>query len=336
MSHVSSPGPARGAATSRRAALVWLLALSLVLAACSATTEDAFNSNLPDDATTGDDAATGSAPTDAGCDPDDPTRSLAPLDPLPAPSELPAGSYMAEIRSRGVLRAGVGADTLLFGYLNPQSGDIEGFDVEMARLVAEAIFGDPNRIELVPVTSAERIAAIESGQVDLVVKTMTINCDRWGSINFSSIYYESGQRLLVGSDAAVATIDDLGDEVICAVAGTTSLANLQDRGVATFEASDWTDCLVAFQQGQVSGISTDDTILAGLAAQDPYAAVVGSPFSDEPYGIGLPKEHAEFTSFVNAVLERARADGTWQALYDEWLAQILGSGTPPAAGPTRT
>ena len=328
MSHQTSPRLSRFLA----AAAVVLLALS----SCSSTTEDAFTSNLPDDAPTDDGADAPPPPADPGCDEADPTRSLAPLDPLPPSSELPTGSYMEAIRSRGVLRAGVGADTLLFGYLNPQTGNIEGFDVEIARLVAGAILGDPDMIELIPVTSAERIQAVEEGRVDLVVKTMTINCQRWGSINFSSVYYESGQRLLVGAASDVTQIDDVTDETICAVSGTTSLANLQERGVATIETRDWTDCLVEFQQGRVAGISTDDTILAGLAAQDPFATVVGEAFSAEPYGIGLPKDHPEFTSFVNAVLVEARRDGTWQALYDEWLAEILGTGSPPPAGSTRT
>ena len=321
---------------SARRSLATALVVLLVFSGCSQATEDAFTSNLPEDAAPDDNGVDEEPPVDPGCDENDATRSLAPLEPLPPPSELPAGSYMEEIRSRGVLRAGVGADTLLFGYLNPQSGNIEGFDVEMARLVAAAIFGDPNMIELIPVTSAERIPALEEGRVDLVVKTMTINCERWGSINFSSVYYESGQRLLVGAASEVTQVDDLTDETICAVSGTTSLAELVDRGVTTVEARDWTDCLVEFQQGRVTGISTDDTILAGLAAQDPFANVVGDSFSEEPYGIGLPKDRPEFTSFVNAVLQQARTDGTWQALYDEWLAEILGSGSPPPAGSTRT
>jgi polar amino acid transport system substrate-binding protein len=314
--------------------MVLLVALVLA-AACSAASEEAFTSNLPDaDAAPAGDASDAPEP-DPGCDATDPTPSIGPLEPLPGASNLPAGSYMEEIRSRGVLRAGVGVDTLLFGFLNPQTGNIEGFDVEMARLVADAIFGDPNKVELVPVTSAERIGAITSGEVDLVVKTMTINCERWASINFSTVYYESGQRLLVGAQSGVDGIENLQDQPICAVSGTTSLANLETAGIATVETPGWTACLVAFQQGRAFGVSTDDTILAGLAAQDPFAAVVGDPFSEEPYGIGLPKDRPEFTRFVNAVLEQARTDGTWQELYDEWLASILGGGIRPPAGSYR-
>jgi polar amino acid transport system substrate-binding protein len=313
---------------------VGVLTLVVVLAAggCAQAVEEPFTSNLPDEEAATDATAIEAPDDDLACDPDNPTRSLGPPEPLPALGDLPAGSYMEEIRTRGVLRAGVGVDTLLFGFLNPQSGDIEGFDVEIARLVADAIFDDPDQIELIPVTSAERIAALEDGRVDIVVKTMTINCERWASINFSTVYYESGQRLLVDAGSGIQGIDDLDDEPICAVSGTTSLATLEDAGVTTVETSGWTECLVEFQQGRALGISTDDTILAGLAAQDPFATVVGDAFSEEPYGIGLPKEQPDFTRFVNAVLEEAKADGTWRALYDEWLAEILGGAPqPPAA-----
>lgn len=312
-----------------------VLVALLLTAACSAASEEAFTSNLPDAEAAAEGDASAAPEPDPGCDATDPTPSIGPLEPLPEPANLPPGSYMDEIRSRGVLRAGVGVDTLLFGFLNPQTGNIEGFDVEMARLVADAIFGDPNNVELVPVTSAERIDALTSGEVDLVVKTMTINCERWASINFSTVYYESGQRLLVGAQSGVEEIESLQDQPICAVSGTTSLANLETAGITTIEAPGWTDCLVAFQQGRAFGVSTDDTILAGLVAQDPFAAVVGDPFSEEPYGIGLPKDHPEFTRFVNAVLEQARTDGTWQELYDAWLSSILGGGTRPPAGSYR-
>ncbi len=313
--------------------LVALLALGLVAAACAGATEEPFMSGLAAD-DDGGDGGSGAAPEpDPDCDPDNPRPSLRPTAELDGSRDFDPGSYMAEIQARGVLRAGVGADTLLFGFLNPQSGDVEGFDVDIARLVAEAIFGDPNRIELIPVQSSERIERVVAGDVDLVIKTMTINCERWGSINFSSVYYEAGQRLLVGADSEVVTLDDLTDETICAVSGTTSLTNIEAAGVDTIEVLTWTDCLVAFQQGRAQGISTDDTILAGLAAQDPYAQVADGPaFSEEPYGIGLPPDRPEFTQFVNAVLEQARQDGTWQALYDRWLAATLGdqSGPPPA------
>jgi polar amino acid transport system substrate-binding protein len=97
--------------------------------------------------------------------------------------------------------------------------------------------------------------------------------------------------------------------------------------------TDQADCLVLMQQGQVDAISTDDTILAGMVAQDRNVGIVGRPFSDEPYGIGLPPDHPEMVRFVNAVLDQVRASGTWNDLYEEWLVDLLPGGNiaPPAA-----
>lgn len=314
--------------------LAALLTLLVVSAACGSTAEEPFMSGLPETEATDDgDSGGGDDQTDPDCDDDNARPSLEPTEELTGPGQFAAGSYMAEIRDRGVLRAGVGADTLLFGYLDPQLGDIVGFDVEIARLVAAAIFGNPDQVELIPIQSAERIERLQNGDVDLVVKTMTINCERWASIDFSTVYYEAGQRLLLGEQSDAESVEELTDEVVCAVSGTTSLRNLTDAGVDTIEAVTWTDCLVEFQQGRADGISTDDAILAGLVDQDPLARVVGPRFSEEPYGVGLPKEHPEFTRFVNAVLEQARTDGTWADLYELWLADVLSPGEPIPSPP---
>ncbi|MEZ5407169.1 MAG: glutamate ABC transporter substrate-binding protein [Acidimicrobiales bacterium] len=331
----------RSTRPARRPARWLLLALTLVAsllaAACGTTTEEPFASNPTTDGGGGGGATTTAPSPDAACDAAAPERSLAPEGPLPPAGQMPAGSTMEAIAKRPdqKLRAGVGADTLLFGFLNPKSGDIEGFDVEMARLVARAIFGtDVGHLDLIPLQSSQRIPKLEAGDVDLVVKTMTINCDRWGKVNFSSVYYNSAQRLLVRAGSPIKGLADAisSGATICAVSGTTSLDLLIDEGAEVSEVGDWTDCLVEFQAGRVDGISTDDTILAGLSAQDPYAEIEGDPLSSEPYGIALPKGADDFTRFVNAVLEQARAPGgEWQVQYDQWLAPTLGPSTPPAA-----
>ena len=115
----------------------------------------------------------------------------------PPPSEMPSGSYMRKIQDRGRLIAGVSADTLLLGARNPVTGQIEGFDIDMLRAVSQALFGDPNKIELKVITAAQRIPALQDGSVDIVARNMTITCDRWKEIAFSSEYYRSGQKVLV-------------------------------------------------------------------------------------------------------------------------------------------
>lgn len=309
-----------------------LLAFGLIAAACTDSADEPFQSVVVAETASDDGGGSEAPPPDPGCDPDDARPSLSPdAGPLPEPGQMPAGSRMAEIAAEGVLRAGVANDTLLFGFLNPRSGEIEGFDVDIAKLVAEAIFGDPERIELVPIRSADRIPGLVNDEFDIVAKTMTITCQRWGSIDFSSVYYESGQKVLV-REGEEGDINQMAPETqLCAASGTTSLEAIEAAGVTPVAVPGWTDCLVLFQQGEVDGISTDDTILAGLAAQDPFAVVAGELFSEEPYGIGSSKEFPEFTRFINAVLEEARADGTWQELYDLWLAETLGEQTAPSA-----
>lgn len=324
--------------------LLLLVVLGLLAGACASTSEQPFASGVT---TTTAAAQTGPTTTvrDPACVDDKVSASYKPPATMPTPGDMPAGSYMAEVKARDLgggqraLVAGVGADTLLFGFLNPKTGNLEGFDVEMAKLVGKAIFGpsfDPERnLRLVPLQSSERIARLRTpvaqGGVDLVIKTMTITCQRWAQIDFSTTYYESGQKLLVPATSDVTSIDQAAGLRICAVAGTTSLVNLQNRGLQVITEGDWTDCLVDVQQGRADAVSTDDTILAGLSAQDPQVKVVGEPFTAEPYGIGLPQGHQEFTRFVNGVLEQARADGAWQTAYNNLLLARLGPSKPPPA-----
>jgi len=259
--------------------------------------------------------------------------SLRPTGALPAPGRMPAGSTMAEIQRRGRLVLGTSQDTLLFSSRNPFTGKVEGFDVDMARLIAAAIFGDPDKIQIKVIGYDKRVSSAVDGSVDIVADTMTANCARWKDVNFSTIYYDAGQKVLVSSDSTAKSIDDLGGKKVCAAVGSTSLDNIgkaaskpQPVGKASFG-----DCLVAFQQNEVDAISTDDTILAGMAAQDPYAKVVGPKFTEEPYGLAMSPKSPEFTRFVNAVLDKARTDGTWAATYKKWLGAFGPAPQPPKA-----
>jgi polar amino acid transport system substrate-binding protein len=244
---------------------------------------------------------------------------------------------MAEIVARGKLVVGVDQNTLQFGFRDPRTGEIGGFDVDMARQVAKALFGDENAIQLRVLTSSQRIPALTSGEVDLVVQTMTITCERLEDVAFSSVYYLAGQQILVKKDSGYDGIDALADKVVCAAEGSTSLANIVNADVdpkpVGMQVAGWTDCLVMLQQNQVDAVSTDNTILAGLAAQDPTTHVLPERISDEPYGMAMPRGQDDFVRFVNAVLEQLRTDGTWARIYGDWVAGLLPGvpAVPPAA-----
>jgi polar amino acid transport system substrate-binding protein len=260
---------------------------------------------------------------------DNATQSYDPLSPMPAPGAMPDGTTMAEIQERGRLIVGVSADTFLLGSRNPQTGDIEGFDIDMARAVADAIFGDPERIQLTVITAADRIPVLESGTVDIVVRNMTMTCSRWEQIGFSAEYYRSGQKILVRQGSDITGLEDLAGQRVCAPNATSSMENLIRLApeAVPVGSSNHTGCLVLFQRGEVDAITGDDTVLAGLAAQDPYAVVLaGDAFTEEPYGVGVNAEERDLAAFVNGVLEQMRADGSWQAAYDRWLAPTLGAG----------
>lgn len=270
------------------------------------------------------------ATASTGCDRD---SSLRP-GPLPAPGAMPPGSTMAAIAERGYLIVGVDQNQFLFGFRDPATGRLEGFDIDIAREIARAIFGDPDRIDLRVVDAGEREAVLQSGQVDMVARTFSINCDRKKNVAFSSVYFLADQRILVQKGSGIDSAAMLAGKKACAVAGTTSLAKLfeLDPRPTVLSATTWTDCLLMLQLGQIDAIGTDFVVLSGLAAQDPNVEVVGPSISVEPYGLGIKKENADFVRFVNGVLEKLRDDGTWQRLYDENLRSLGPSpGPPPAA-----
>lgn len=269
-------------------------------------------------------ASTASVPgkvSAAACDPY--ASSLAPS----GPPVVTPGSFMAKIRARGYLIAGVDQNTYHFGFLNPLDGQVEGFDIDMIKAVAEAIFGNPDKVEYKAISDAQRIPDIRSGAVDIVAHTMTITCARLKQVAFSSVYFEAAQRVLVLKNSPARSLADLKGQKVCATAGSDSLAVIAAAGAIPVAVTYWTDCLVLLQQGDVAAISTDDSILAGLEAQDPWTMMVGPRLTNEPYGLAISLQHPDFVRFVNAVLQQLRTDGQWAASYAHWI------GTPVPAPP---
>jgi polar amino acid transport system substrate-binding protein len=260
------------------------------------------------------------------------TPSLPALNPLPAPGAMPAGSYEATIAKRGYLIGGVDDNTYLWGYRDPATGSLTGFDIDMLHQVSQAIFGHPDQIHFVVVPNADRITDVQSGKVDVVAETMTITCARKKSVDFSTVYYDAGQTLLVPDGSTIKSYHDLGGKRVCAIVGSTSLQNLAALKVSPpmhlVQVTNQTDCLVMLQQGEIDAISTDNTILQGLAAQDPNVKLVGNGFTNEPYGMAINESHPDFVSFVNAVLAKERADGTWTGIYKKWLWPVVGGTIP--------
>ena len=319
--------------------------LLLSLAACGAGGyAQTPLSPTPTAAATTSAAPTTAAPTPAAskCNPVpagfNPLQTYDPLPSLPASGALTG--RLAEIRARGYLIAGVSADTLLMAARNPLTGQIEGFDIDLVHEIAKAILGDAAKVQLVVITAGQRQSFLVNRTVDIVVRNMTMNCARWldWPIAFSAEYYHSGQKVLVRKGSTATSLDDLAaaKAKVCAPTGTTSLAKLQEfvaKGVVPVTADTHTGCLLLFQQAKVDAITGDDTVLAGLATQDPYAVVPAqTAITAEPYGVGFNSEDKVFVQYVNRLLETMKADGRWKASYDRWLAPSLGDApTPPTA-----
>jgi polar amino acid transport system substrate-binding protein len=260
------------------------------------------------------------------------TATLRPPATLPAAGHMPSGSFMSTIQHRGYLRAGVNAGLLDFGYLNPATGNIEGFEIDLVRELARAIFGDsnPTRVRLVALSVPQREDAVRHGRVDIVVDAVTINCARKQQVDFSTVYYEAKQRVLVPSDSTATDITAFDHQRVCATAGSTPIEVIKAKYplVTPYGAPQAIDCLVLLQEGKIPAISTDDSILLGFKAQDRNTNIIGPSLADVPYGMEIDKSHAEFVRFVNGFLAKLERDGTWRKLYDHWLGHLASHANP--------
>ena len=263
---------------------------------------------------------------------EEPQASPTPSE-TPAVAEFPAGSTMAALADAGTITIGTKFDQPLFGLMSP-GGTPEGFDVEMGKMIAGELGIDPGNIKWVETVSANREPFIESGTVDMVVATYTINDKRKEKVSFAGPYYNAGQALMtLSSTNDITTPDDLAGKNVCSVEGSTPAANIAENypeaNLVLFGA--YTDCLEPLRNGEVDAVTTDNVILAGYVAEsNGEFKVVGEPFTEEPYGIGLALDDTEFRMWINDVLEASFADGRWLAAWQATAGTVL----PDPAVPT--
>jgi len=248
----------------------------------------------------------------------------------PAPT-FEAGTTMARLQEAGAITIGTKFDQPLFGLVGP-SGDPEGFDVEIGKIIADELGIPEDKITWTETVSANREPFIESGQVDLVVATYTINDERKKVISFAGPYYMAGQSILVLADNEdITSEDDLVGQPVCSVTGSTPAANLKELGAEVLETDTYSNCLEPLRSGKVVAVSTDNVILAGLAAQNEGEfKVVGEPFTEEPYGIGVQLDDTDFRMFINDVLEKAYDDGRYEEAWNSTAGTVLPFVAPPA------
>ena len=245
--------------------------------------------------------------------------------------EFPAGTTMAKIQDAGQLKAGVKYDVPLFGFKNPQSGEVEGFDVDLAQHVADKLGVE---LKLVEAISDNRIPYLQEGTVDVVFSTMTITTDRDAEIDFSRPYFIAHGKILVPGDSDVKDISDLGEGTTTC----TALDSTYETTVIPDQAPDteikalggYSECFAQLQRGSVDALVTDNVILAGFLQQDDSMAIVGDDLTTDPYGAGVAEGDKEMGEFVSGVLDDLIEDGTWDELYDKWVGTYTGE---PAESP---
>ncbi|WP_116042093.1 glutamate ABC transporter substrate-binding protein [Amycolatopsis palatopharyngis] len=276
------------------------------------------------------------APTDSGSGegngsaaPEMPTYEVA------KDVKLEGSPTFDKMKSVGHPIVGVKEDQPGLGYKDPTTGKYSGFDIEIARYVAANLGFEPESIEFKAVPSAGREQALINGDVHYYVGTYTINDKRKQQVSFAGPYFVAGQGLLVQKDNTdINGKDDLKGKKVCSVSGSTPIQNVRDQGMTDqiVELQTYSQCVNQLAQGQVDAVTTDDAILKGYAAQEPDKfKVVGDTFSEEPYGIGLPKDDKVLRDKVNDALEASLEEGgAWQKIYDATLGKSGSTAEKPA------
>ncbi|RKN37663.1 glutamate ABC transporter substrate-binding protein [Streptomyces hoynatensis] len=263
-----------------------------------------------------------------------------PVDASLPPARDP-GDAVAAIRARNQLRVGIDLNSYLWGYREPDSTRIVGFDIDLVQAIAEDLLGENPDIVYLAIPTAQRTQAIQEGTVDMVVRSMSITCDRWQDVAFSTAYFETGQQLEVPRNSSITGFDESLDGArVCSAAGSTASRLLQEQshGAQLITQPNHLDCLVQVQLGLADALMTDTALAAGHLAQDPSMRLVGQRLTDESYGVAMNLANTDLVAWVNAVLEDYRAggeDSQWRQSFDRWLAPYLYDGRrdPPPTPP---
>ena len=227
------------------------------------------------------------------------------------------------IKKRDKLVVGVKYDTNLFGLKDPASGEVQGFDIDIAKELAKTLLGDEKKIELKEVTSKTRIPMLDKGDIDLIIATMTITDDRKKQVNFSDIYYKAGQSLLVKKGSDIKSVDDLKGKKVLTAKGSTSAQNIRKKApdAQVLEFDNYADAFTALKAGKGDALTTDNTILLGMSLQDPSYVLTGGLFTDEPYGIAIKHGDQGMTDTVNKFLKDIKDNGKYNEIYKKWFKE---------------
>ncbi|MER5545654.1 glutamate ABC transporter substrate-binding protein [Streptomyces sp. NPDC002589] len=291
--------------------------------------------------TSGPGVATGSQARAEDCTPSEAQNQTLPPSDADGPT---IDAIKSRTGAKRKLIVGVDQNSYRWGYRNPntEGAELEGFDIDLVHRIAQDILGDPDAVQFKAIPTNQRISAIQDGRVDMVVRTMTITCERLAQVAFSAPYFKTGQQVLAPKSSSITGYNStLAHKKVCTAAGSTAYTKLDaDKKAGTLPSStdisttvpNQLDCLVRLQLGEADAVVTDGALAASQAAQDPTVELKGAAFTTEYYGVAMKKDASDLVRRVNRVLVGYRANG-WQASYDTWLSATLGKDSGPSKPP---
>jgi glutamate transport system substrate-binding protein len=255
-------------------------------------------------------------------------------------SAISASSWAQAVKKEGSLRVGGTDAGPLFSLKDPTTGKLTGFDAGLAQMLAHYITGktDVQNLTKLTITTVDtRETLLQNNSVDAVFATYTITPARAQKVDFAGPYYESGDAIMVKADnTSITSVDDLKGKTVATESNSTAALALQqkvpDAKVTLFQQD--AECVAAVQQGRVDAYVLDQGILISDASTNKAVKVVGQPFTQEPYGIGLPKGQGDGKQFVDDFLKKVFADGSWAKLWKATIGTVVKGDAPkpPAIG----
>ena len=238
-------------------------------------------------------------------------------------SQAVAGSALDEVKRRGKLIAGVKTDFPPFGYVD-SAGKNLGFDVDVAHLFAKALFDDETKVELVAVTSGNRIPFLQSGKIDIIIATVTVTEERKQVVEFSDPYFLSGSLLLASKASPIKGVENLAGKTVAVIQGA-----IQDKDIEQLapkadrvKYGKVSEAVLAVKGGRADAFAQDDILILTLAKENPDMKAVGKPFIPRPYGIAVRKGDLEFIKWVNDQLAKMKRDGTYDKLWKKYFGEV--------------
>lgn len=238
-----------------------------------------------------------------------------------------------------VITWGTKADTALLGIYDVEQGEIVGFDVDIAKALTDEITDGKGRAEIIEATSKTRIPLLKNGNIDAIAATLTITDDRKEVVDFSDVYFDGGQSILVHEDSEIQSVHDLTSEhTVIGIKGSTSVQNFRDVNPdpQVIELENYSEGFVALQSGQGDALTTDSAMLLGMIEQNPNYRIAGENFVAEPYGIGVNKGQEEFLNQIDEALDTIQANGVYDEIYEKWFGDLYPAQEPGSPSTSTT